>query len=39
MLVVAGPNKLPQLGQALGNSIKGFRKAVSGDDVVKINEK
>jgi len=39
VLVVAGPNKLPQLGQALGSSIKGFRKAVSGDDVVKINEK
>jgi sec-independent protein translocase protein TatA len=39
VLVVAGPSKLPQLGQALGSSIKGFRKAVSGDDVVKINEK
>ena len=39
VLVVAGPSKLPQLGQALGSSIKGFKKAVSGDDVVKINEK
>jgi sec-independent protein translocase protein TatA len=39
VLVVAGPSKLPQLGQALGSSIKGFRRAVSGDDVVKINEK
>jgi sec-independent protein translocase protein TatA len=39
VLVVVGPAKLPQLGQALGSSIRGFKKAVNGDDVVKINEK
>ena len=39
ILIVAGPSKLPQFGKALGSSIKGFRKAVSGDDVVKIDEK
>ena len=37
-LVVVGPGKLPQLGQALGSSIKNFKKAASGDDVVKLNE-
>jgi len=39
VLVVAGPSKLPQFGQALGSSLRGFKKAVNGDDVVKINEK
>jgi sec-independent protein translocase protein TatA len=39
ILVVAGPSKLPQIGQALGSSIRGFKKAVSCDDVVQINEK
>ena len=39
ILVVAGPSKLPLFGQGLGSSIKGFRKAVRGEDVVKINEK
>ena len=39
LLVVAGPGKLPQFGQALGSSIRGFRKAMSGDDTVKIDEK
>lgn len=39
VMVVVGPGKLPQLGQALGSSIRGFKKAVNGDDAVKINEK
>ncbi|MBJ6750623.1 MULTISPECIES: twin-arginine translocase TatA/TatE family subunit [Geomonas] len=39
LLVVAGPSKLPQFGQALGSSIRGFKKAMNGDDVVQINEK
>jgi len=37
-LVVVGPSKLPQLGQALGSSIKNFKKASTGDDVVQLNE-
>ncbi|WP_224982184.1 twin-arginine translocase TatA/TatE family subunit [Geomonas agri] len=37
-LVVVGPAKLPQLGQALGSSIKNFKKASAGDDVVQLNE-
>ncbi|TSK08377.1 MULTISPECIES: twin-arginine translocase TatA/TatE family subunit [Geomonas] len=39
LLVVAGPSKLPQFGQALGSSIRGFKKALNGDDAVKIEEK
>ena len=39
LLVVAGPSKLPQFGQALGSSIRGFKKAVNGDDAVKIDDK
>lgn len=39
ILVVAGPSKLPQFGQALGSSIKGFKKAVEGKDVIEIDEK
>lgn len=37
-LVVVGPGKLPQLGQALGSGIRNFKKAAAGEDVVKINE-
>jgi sec-independent protein translocase protein TatA len=39
LLIVAGPSKLPQLGQALGSSIKGFKKALDGKDVIQIDEK
>jgi sec-independent protein translocase protein TatA len=37
-LVVVGPGKLPQLGQALGSSIRNFKKATAGEDVVKLND-
>jgi sec-independent protein translocase protein TatA len=37
-LVVVGPSKLPQLGQALGSGIRNFKKASSGEDVVQLNE-
>jgi len=37
-LVVVGPSKLPQLGQALGSGIRNFKKASIGDDVVQVNE-
>lgn len=37
-LVVVGPGKLPQLGQALGSGIRNFKKAAVGDDVIKLNE-
>ena len=31
-LVVVGPGKLPEIGKALGKSIQGFKKAITGDD-------
>jgi len=37
-LVVVGPAKLPQLGQALGSGIRNFKKASSGEDVVKLDK-
>lgn len=36
-LVVVGPGKLPQLGQALGSSIRNFKKAAT-EDPVKLPE-
>lgn len=33
-LVVIGPGKLPQIGQALGSSIRNFKKASLGEDEV-----
>jgi sec-independent protein translocase protein TatA len=35
-LVVVGPAKIPLLGQALGSGIRNFRKASTGEDLVKI---
>jgi sec-independent protein translocase protein TatA len=37
-LVVVGPSKLPQLGQALGSSIRNFKKASTDEDVVQLKE-
>jgi sec-independent protein translocase protein TatA len=31
-LLIFGPSKLPQLGDALGKSIRSFRKATTGHD-------
>jgi sec-independent protein translocase protein TatA len=38
-LVVVGPAKLPQLGQALGSGIRNFKKASTGEDIAQIEEK
>lgn len=38
-LVVFGPGKLPQLGQALGSGIRSFKKASLGEEDVKSIEK
>lgn len=38
-LVVVGPAKLPQLGQALGSGIRNFKKASAGEDAIEINDK
>lgn len=32
VLLIFGPSKLPQLGQAIGKTIRGFRRAVAEDD-------
>jgi sec-independent protein translocase protein TatA len=31
-LVIFGPSKLPELGKALGESIRGFKSAMAGED-------
>ena len=31
LLIVVGPGKLPQIGQALGSSIRDFKKAATGE--------
>ncbi len=33
-LIIFGPRKLPELGQGLGNGIRGFRDALRGIDEV-----
>ncbi len=38
-LVVVGPSKLPRLGQALGESVRGFKKGLKDEAVVRIREK
>jgi sec-independent protein translocase protein TatA len=35
-LLVFGPTKLPQLGDALGKGIRNFKKASEGDDDVPL---
>ncbi|MGC1455391.1 MAG: twin-arginine translocase TatA/TatE family subunit [Nitrospirota bacterium] len=32
VLIIFGPGKLPELGESLGKSIKGFKKAMSEKD-------
>ena len=32
VLLVVGPSRLPELGKALGTSIRGFREAVAGQE-------
>lgn len=36
VLVVFGANRLPEIGGALGKSIKNFKKASSGKDEIEI---
>ena len=36
LLLVFGSSKLPQLGDALGKSIRNFKKATSGDDAIDV---
>ena len=39
VLVVFGAGKLPEIGGALGKSIRNFKKASAGNDEIEINPK
>lgn len=32
VLIIFGPGKLPEIGEGLGKSIRGFKKAISGKE-------
>lgn len=38
VLVIFGPGKLPQVGKALGGSIREFRRASKGEEVAEKTE-
>lgn len=37
-LLIFGPSKLPQLGQAIGKTIRGFRQSMGGGDQEEAGE-
>jgi sec-independent protein translocase protein TatA len=39
VLVIFGAGKLPEIGGALGKSIRNFKKASDGKDEIEINSK
>ncbi len=39
ILIVFGAGKLPQIGDALGRSIRNFKRSSSGDDEVEVGPK
>jgi sec-independent protein translocase protein TatA len=39
VLLVFGAGKLPQIGDALGKSIKNFKRAASGNDEIDVSPK
>lgn len=39
VLLVFGAGKLPQIGDALGRSIKNFKRAASGGNEIEVNKK
>jgi sec-independent protein translocase protein TatA len=39
VLLVFGAGKLPQIGDALGKSIKNFKRAASGNDEIEVKPK
>lgn len=36
VLVVFGPNKLPLIGESIGKTLKGFKKAISNEDEIDV---
>jgi sec-independent protein translocase protein TatA len=39
VLLIFGAGKLPAIGDALGRSIKNFKRAASGDSEIEVSEK
>ena len=39
VLVIFGAGKLPSIGDALGRSIRNFKRASSGDDAIEVSRK
>ncbi len=39
VLLIFGAGKLPQIGEALGKSIKNFKRAASGGDEIEVGRK
>ncbi len=39
VLIIFGPSKLPQIGEGLGKSIRGFKKAMSDEEDRSTEEK
>ncbi len=39
VLLIFGAGKLPQIGDALGRSIKNFKRASSGDDEIEVKKR
>jgi sec-independent protein translocase protein TatA len=39
VLIIFGPKRLPHLGKSIGQSIRGFKRGVSGEDEERENER
>ena len=39
VLLVFGANKLPQIGDSLGRSIRNFKRATNGDDEIEVSKR
>ena len=38
VLVIFGPSRLPGLGKSLGESIRGFKKAIKGEGEIDVTD-
>jgi sec-independent protein translocase protein TatA len=38
VLLIFGAGKLPQIGEALGRSIKNFKRSTTGDDEIEVSK-
>ena len=39
VLIIFGPKKIPGIGKALGQAIRGFKKGITGEDKEETSEK